>query len=190
MLRSGHSLKQIYSYFVHNIQCEKEAFIGHLGKGGTFSRLQSVPHCWTGPHPSQTGRPAVPWRSGRWCKVLGRPLHRFCDGKSNQIELEQRYVSCKSSIPVAEIGKPPYVSEPNGEAKAGEEELDGVVPAASVLVHRRVFTEVVVRDVLQSVTLSQAGLCLQKIKFKRWQTFIKYSYLCSSAPCLCPIVMM
>ena len=80
-------------------------------------------------------------------------------------------------LPVAKIRKPPDVSEPDSKSKTGEEELDGVVPAASVLVHRRVFTEIVVRDVLQSVTLSQAGLCLQKIKFKRWQTFIKYSIL-------------
>ena len=162
----------------------------HLGREDTFSTLQLAPRCWTGLRPSQRGRQEVPWRSGRWCKVLKRPHHHFCKRKkmltlqSNGLELVGEF------LPVAKIRKPPDVSEPDSKSKTGEEELNGIVPAASVLVHRRVFTEVVVRDVLQSVTLSQAGLCLQKIKFKRWQTFIKYSYLCSSASCLGPIVMM
>ena len=40
-----------------------------------------------------------------------------------------------AAVPVAEVGEPPDVAEPDGEAEAGEEELDGVVPAAAVLAH-------------------------------------------------------
>ena len=38
-----------------------------------------------------------------------------------------------STIPVAEVGEPPDVAEPHGEAEAGEEELHGVVPLAALL---------------------------------------------------------
>ena len=68
------------------------------------------------------------------------------------------------TLPVAKIRKPPDVSEPDSKSKTGEEELDGVVPAASVLVHRGVLTEVVVRNLFQGVILGKACLCLQVIK--------------------------
>ena len=64
------------------------------------------------------------------------------------------------TLPVAEIGKPPDVAEADGESKTREQELDRIVPAAAVLVHRRVFAEVVVMEILRSVILGQAGLCL------------------------------
>ena len=76
-------------------------------------------------------------------------------------------------LPVAEIGKPPDVSEPDSEAEAGEKKLNGVVPASAVLVHRRVFTEVIVRNVLQGVTLGEARLCLQTINFKKTNNNIR-----------------
>ena len=96
-----------------------------------------------------------------------RRIYIFSASLLSEIELT-------SAIPVAEVGKPPDVSEPDSKAEAGEEELDGVVPAASVLVHRRVFTEVVVRNLFQAVILGEACLCLQIIKSL---AFIK----CSSA---------
>ena len=96
-----------------------------------------------------------------------RRIYIFSASLLSEIELT-------SAIPVAEVGKPPDVSEPDSKAEAGEEELDGVVPAASVLVHRRVFTEVVVRNLFQAVILGEACLCLQMIKSL---AFIK----CSSA---------
>ena len=43
---------------------------------------------------------------------------------------------CTATVLVANIGKPPDVSEPDSEAEAGEKKLDGVVPAPAVLVHR------------------------------------------------------
>ena len=64
------------------------------------------------------------------------------------------------TLPVAEIGKPPDVAEADSESKTRKQELDRIVPAASVLVHRRVFAEVVVMEILRSVILGQAGLCL------------------------------
>ena len=39
------------------------------------------------------------------------------------------------TLPVAEIGKPPDVAEADGESKTREQELDRIVPAATVLVH-------------------------------------------------------
>jgi hypothetical protein len=41
-----------------------------------------------------------------------------------------------AAISVAEVGKPPDVAEPDGEAEAGQEELHGVVPAAAGLIAR------------------------------------------------------
>ena len=38
-----------------------------------------------------------------------------------------------STIPVTQVGEPPYVAEPHGEAEAGEEELHGVVPLPALL---------------------------------------------------------
>lgn len=38
-----------------------------------------------------------------------------------------------STIPVTQVGEPPDVAEPHGEAEAGEEELHGVVPLAALL---------------------------------------------------------
>ena len=70
------------------------------------------------------------------------------------------------TLPVAEIGKPPDVAEADGESKTREQELDRIVPAASVLVHRRVFAEVVVMKILRSVILGQAGLCLHIKKLR------------------------
>ena len=69
-------------------------------------------------------------------------------------------------LPVAEIGKPPDVAEADSESKTGEQELDRIVPAAAVLVHRRVFAEVVVMKILRSVFLGQAGLCLHTKKLE------------------------
>ena len=86
-----------------------------------------------------------------------RRIYIFSASLLSEIELT-------SAIPVAEVGEPPDVSEPDSKTEAGEEELDGVVPAASVLVHRRVFTEVVVRNLFQAVILGEACLCLQMIK--------------------------
>ena len=37
-----------------------------------------------------------------------------------------------SSIPVAEIGEPPYVAQADSEAETGEEELDRIVPLPAV----------------------------------------------------------
>ena len=70
-------------------------------------------------------------------------------------------------LPVAEIGKSPDVAEADGESKTRKQELDGIVPAASVLVHRRVFAEVVVMKILRSVILGQTGLCLhiKKVRY-------------------------
>ena len=70
------------------------------------------------------------------------------------------------TLPVAEIGKSPDVAEADGESKTREQELDRIVPAASVLVHRRVFAEVVVMKILRSVFLGQAGLCLHIKKLR------------------------
>ena len=70
------------------------------------------------------------------------------------------------TLPVAEIGKPPDVAEADGESKTREQELDRIVPAAAVLVHRRVFAEVVVMEILRSVILGQAGLRLHIKKLR------------------------
>ena len=45
-----------------------------------------------------------------------------------------RYYMCisTSSIPVAEIGEPPYVSEADCEAETGKEKLNRIVPLPSV----------------------------------------------------------
>ena len=39
---------------------------------------------------------------------------------------------CTSSIPVAEIGEPPYVSEADCEAETGKEKLNRIVPLPAV----------------------------------------------------------
>ena len=38
-----------------------------------------------------------------------------------------------STIPVTQVGEPPDVAEPHGEAEAGEQELHGVVPLPALL---------------------------------------------------------
>ena len=141
--------------------------------------MQKKKHSWVtlekGAHFPDCNGPLIAELSRTHLKQEDRQSHedegddvRYQEGPST-ISVTEKAIKLSLShakrlfSPVAEIGKPPDVSEANSEAKTGEEELYGVVPAASVLVHRhrRVFTEVVVRDaVLQRVTLGEAGLCL------------------------------
>ena len=81
-------------------------------------------------------------------------------------ESKLSFFQMQMTLPVAEIGKPPDVAEADGESKTREQELDRIVPAAAVLVHRRVFAEVVVMKILRSVILGQAGLCLHIKKLR------------------------
>ena len=74
--------------------------------------------------------------------------------------------SVTSAVPVAEIGEPPDVAEPHGEAEAGEEELDGAVPVAAVEAGRVLGAAIADTEELlaeERVILSQAALVLHNI---------------------------
>ena len=71
-----------------------------------------------------------------------------------------------SAVPVAEIGKPPDVTESHGKAETGEEELDGAVPVAAVEAGRVLGAAVADTEELlaeERVILSQAALVLHNI---------------------------
>ena len=151
----------------------------HLEKGGTFSKLQSVPHCWTVRLPSQRGRQGGPWRSGRWCKVLGRLLHHFYH-RRNVNMFGFRNILSSARIPTYSRGRGTsrcFQDQPRTQGRRVGTQLDcpsclGFHPQKSFHWNRRL-------GCLSRCRSGQGRPVPAKNEIKICLSFINYIYSCS-----------